>query len=254
VGYREHLPHPALRPYVDRFWVRAPAHSPEAPTLTHVLPDGCVDVIVNLETGAARVVGTMTRAVTFANAGARLAAVRFRPGAAWSFLRLPLHELTDRALPARDCKLEWLEPPLDDPEPLSAVAALERVLLARLPSLPERNRLVTRAVRRLFEPSRPSIAELVRDTGRSRQYLDRVFRERVGIGPKVLARVARLQQAVYTLQSVTHVNLASLAVELGYFDQAHMARDFRLLAGVSAGQVELDPVSIFPIPSLWLDP
>ena len=76
-----------------------------------------------------------------------------------------------------------------------------------------------------------------------------MFCAEVGIGPKQLARVARLQRAVALLQGGSG-SLAAEAAALGYFDQAHMARDFRALAGVTPAAVRLERGSIFPIRSL----
>ena len=97
------------------------------------------------------------------------------------------------------------------------------------------------------------VGELAADLGWTRQHLGRVFRQQVGIGPKELARICRLQRAVHRLQRTPDVELARVALELGYFDQAHMARDFRELAGVTPATVRAAAGSIFPIPSLWLE-
>jgi transcriptional regulator GlxA family with amidase domain len=66
--------------------------------------------------------------------------------------------------------------------------------------------------------------------------LERLFVERIGYGPKVFARVMRVQHAVGSLASRAPGSLASwarFAVECGYADQAHLIREFRALAGVT---------------------
>jgi AraC-like DNA-binding protein len=80
-----------------------------------------------------------------------------------------------------------------------------------------------------------------------------MFMRHVGVGPKALARVARMQRAVIALQDGSAESVASLAARLGYFDQAHMALDFRSLAGVAPSAVRASGGSIFPIPSLFAD-
>jgi len=253
MSYRESLPHPALRPYVDRMWLRTPEReSPGA--VSRILPDGCIDILVDVDSGEARVVGTMTRALTYAGGAKSLAAVRFKPGGAAGFLRVPAEELTDRVVSARELGLRWLEPQPARPGAASAVlAALERQLLTRLDTLSTRQE-VRYGARRLFAAQAPSVQELARELGQSRQQLARTFRRELGISPKQLGRVARLQRAIDRLQRGPIGSLAQQALELGYYDQAHMARDFRALAGITPAEAQRSAGSIFPIPSLWLEP
>jgi methylphosphotriester-DNA--protein-cysteine methyltransferase len=111
--------------------------------------------------------------------------------------------------------------------------------------------LVAHAVARLFSPAAPSTSALAAELGYSRQHLRRLFLHHVGLAPKELGRIARLQRAVDHLQRFPAHALARAAVALGYFDQAHLARELRLLAGISATDVRAHPGSIFPIRSLF---
>jgi AraC-like DNA-binding protein len=278
MSYRELPPPPALRPFVDRFWVRMPdAADGEPETLAApvaqagpslILPDGCIDVLIDVRTGAARVVGTMTRAVVdpIAASGV-LASVRFKPGAAPAFLRVPAAGLTDRVVGADELGCSWLcAPPAPEGSALAVKAvlgALQRSLLERSPAA-SLQREVREATRRLFGARAPTVDALARELGRSRQHLARQFREHVGVGPKEFARVARLQRAIAAVQrgvvpgsgatGSAAPGLAGLALELGYFDQAHMSRDFNDLAGLTPRAAREARGSIFPIPSLWLEP
>lgn len=261
MAYRELLPHPALQPFVDRFWILTAAAGAGP---RRILPDGCIDVILDVDPdsdgfGQATAVGTMTRAMLFHPlTRVRSAAVRFRPGGAAPFLRLPADTLTDHVVDAGDADARWLAPADSDAPsgPTAAVAALERGMLPRLHAIAAPDRAVAHAIGRLFSATPPSIDELGREVGWSRQHLTRRFRTAVGVGPKQLARVARLQRAVDHLQREARdaVNLASAAPELGYFDQAHMARDFRELAGLAPRDIRAARGSIFPIRSLWQAP
>jgi AraC-like DNA-binding protein len=68
--------------------------------------------------------------------------------------------------------------------------------------------------------------------GRSRRHLAARFREQVGLTPKTVARIMRFDRAV-ALVGRGDVDLAEVAFECGYFDQAHLNRDFREFAGSS---------------------
>ena len=85
--------------------------------------------------------------------------------------------------------------------------------------------------------------ELARRVGWSPRYLQRRLQAETGLTPKAAARVARFDRARRTLQrqatapagraaaSPAGLSLASPAAECGYYDQAHLAREFRELAG-----------------------
>ena len=184
--------------------------------------------------------------------------MRFRPGGAAPFLRLPADELTDRVLDARDAGARWIAADADevpaDPLRRGGRAGTAPAGAAGRDRAPDR--AVAHAVGRLFAAAPPPIAELGRELGWSRQHLARRFRAEIGVGPKQLARVARLQRAVDQLQSGAggDLTLAGTAVDLGYFDQAHMARDFREMAGLAPRDVRETRGSIFPIRSLFAPP
>jgi AraC-like DNA-binding protein len=78
-----------------------------------------------------------------------------------------------------------------------------------------------------------SVAELATETGWSARYLNSVFRTEIGLAPKAAARVFRFDHARHRIArtAATDLKLADLAVECGYYDQAHLAREFRILAG-----------------------
>jgi AraC-like DNA-binding protein len=254
--FREVLPHPALAPFVDRFWLRAAGGSARSavPALTRILPDGCVDLLVRLEPVPRLLcVGPMTCArVLFGGPEASTVAVRFRPGGAAPFLELDVNELTDCSVGTEELGLRWLAAgSFAGKQPLAAVAHLQRLLLSRARTVAAPNLRVLYAVESLICRRRPSIEGLARDIGWSRQEQTRAFVRQVGVSPKRFARVARLQQAIAALQRDGGLGLSRAALEHGYYDQAHMARDFRELAGVTPAAAQAHPGSIFPIRSVF---
>ena len=245
--YQELLPHPALRPFVDRLWMRTSSGGEEA---VRILPDGCIDVLVSGQD--AFVVGTMTRAFVLPEGTPmRTVAVRFRPGGATPFLRAPAHELTDHRVDCKDLGARWLAcgALLDADELTVSLRLLERALLDQLPRVDAPNPLVAHAVRVLNASMEPSITQLARSLGFTRQHLSREFRAHVGVSPKELSMVMRMQRAVACIQR-GHTTLAAVAAHAGYFDEAHMDRDFRQLVGATP-KAALASGSIRPILSLF---
>src|SRR5262249_48274142 len=82
VRYAEHLPGPGLAAHVACFWSVACDQA----GANRVLPDGCMDLLFDANTGSAALVGTMTGALLVPHAPrARIFGVRFRPGEAFGF-------------------------------------------------------------------------------------------------------------------------------------------------------------------------
>jgi AraC-like DNA-binding protein len=106
-----------------------------------------------------------------------------------------------------------------------------RIERARRPS-PD----VARAWRRLRESGgRVAITALAAELGCSPRHLVARFREQVGPPPKTAARLVRFQRAIALLARDDGARLAEIAQDCGYYDHAHMDRDFRELAGTSPG-------------------
>jgi len=79
---------------------------------------------------------------------------------------------------------------------------------------------------------RVPVQELADETGYSRRYLGERFRDAIGVAPKLAARVFRFERACRLIAD-TRASLAHVAVACGYYDQAHLTRDWHALAGCS---------------------
>lgn len=241
--YQECAPSPALRPYVRCYWVvRIPAVEVARIGLQRVLPDGCMDIIL-ARRGAERdgreafsltAVGAMTRYLDAIPLPLRVG-VRFEPGMGPLFLRASATALTDAEVPLGELLGE------DAARLLAEVAAtrsipgrihtLERWLLRRLDRATGFDADVLSVVARIVSrQSGGPVGPLVRTSERSERHLRRRFEAAVGIGPKRLARIVRLQDALRRAASETG-GWAQIAADAGYYDQAHMITEFRALTG-----------------------
>lgn len=82
-----------------------------------------------------------------------------------------------------------------------------------------------------------AVEDLASRVGWSRQHLGHRFRDEFGLSPKLAARVIRFERARLMLQSTpSFVSIAQVAATCGYFDQAHLNRDFAEFAGCSPTQ------------------
>jgi AraC-like DNA-binding protein len=221
VTYAEYRPTAALRPWVECFW----SHESDASAgERRILPDGCADLVFDLNEGAGTVVGTMTRPLVLPpSTPSRFFGVRFHPGRAAAFLRMPLAEITDARVPLGDVWTQW--------NGRIELVALEAELLRRLD--PERDRRVDAAITQIVSSGGlVRVDELAREIGISRQHLARQFQQHVGVSPKTFARVIRFRRLLQTLPK-HDTDWADLAARHGYYDQSHLIADFRELAGTT---------------------
>ncbi|TDC45259.1 AraC family transcriptional regulator [Actinomadura sp. KC345] len=112
---------------------------------------------------------------------------------------------------------------------------LDAFLLRRLDAGPVPDPEVARAWRLLNGDPAATVAGIAADVGWSRKHLTNRFREQAGLPPKVMGRVLRFQRAVDLLTG--GAGFADAAAAAGYYDQAHLNRDFRALSGCTPGEL-----------------
>lgn len=234
-----HLPSSRLLPFIECYWHRQ-GHFAEEKKI-RVVADACTDVILEFAPTpwpARYVIGTQLKPIIVSLQGeVDRIAVRFRPGMAWFFFRASLDGLTDRLLPLSE--LSWRVPntlycalaalrSLED-----RAARLDDWLVDELVGIDpdgqeveESDRLAS-ALRAGISPARLACA-----TGLHPRRLQRVCRERFGATAAHLHRLFRFSRLLARVKAAPG-SLAELALELGYADQAHMAREFRHFAGTS---------------------
>jgi AraC-like DNA-binding protein len=226
-GYREWAPPPALRSVVSCLWTSVVDDGP--PTL--VLPDGCVDLIW-LRGDVTMIAGPDTGpAPADLPAGTMLVGVRLRPGAGGPALGIPLTELVDQRVALADVRPELarrLPGDLSPGQALSRLIDLTGGLAADGPP----DTLVSHAARRLTAAGERT-DELARELGVSERQFRRRCQDAVGYGPKTLQRVLRFRRFVTRLDAADErLDLALVAAETGFADQAHLTRESVRLAGL----------------------
>ena len=85
------------------------------------------------------------------------------------------------------------------------------------------------------DPARP-IADIAAELGVSHGHLDRQFTEQVGLSPRTLARILRMRRLLDYIDVYESVAWANMAAQLGWFDQAHLIRDFKRHTGVTPAE------------------
>jgi AraC-like DNA-binding protein len=255
-----------LQPFVKCIWrLRG---SPEEIEPQPIVPDGCFELIVHLgdpfveqppppqpgmghevyaraasttrsrarTQDRALLAATMRRTVVVAASGeVDVVGVRFHPARAYPFLTAAPVEVVDMVAPA----LEVMAPELAslsslDPAPTEALfSTIENALAARLGSTGNDARFDRLADAFLIAAENARVTEFASAAGMSLRQFERLFKSRAGVSAKTLQRVVRFHRTAKRLLDSGAPDLATLALDGGFFDQAHMSNEFRALAEVS---------------------
>ncbi|WP_370948687.1 DUF6597 domain-containing transcriptional factor [Amycolatopsis sp. cg5] len=214
-------PSPDLARFVARFWVVTWDYDEPYRQLVVPYPK----VHLTFRDGDAVVNGVSSgHRIKVLEGRSRVFGVEFRPGGFRPFLGAPVSAIMDREIDARE--VFGAVPSRID------VESVEEFLRERLPEADPRADEAADIV--AFIAARPEIARvdlLAKQWGTSVRGLQRLFAEYVGIGPKWVIRRYRLHEVTERLAKGAEIDWASLAVELGYADQAHFARDFKEMFG-----------------------
>jgi AraC-like DNA-binding protein len=240
-------PHPALRPLIHRGYVGY--REDGGPLRRLEVPHQAITVILNLgppiavsgwEGTGSFVAGLHDRAVVTEHGGEQLGIqMDVAPLGAQMLFGLPMGELSrrvvdlDSILPA-----ELTERLAGAPDWAARFDLLDAFLLARLQRAAAPRPDVAFAWSRLGATHGAiGIAQLCAELGCSRRHLSGRFAYDVGLGPKVVARILRFRRVLTLLdRDDGPARLAEIATAGGYYDQPHLNRDFRELAGCTPTQ------------------
>jgi AraC-like DNA-binding protein len=172
--------------------------------------------------------------------------VDLSPLAARMIFGVPMHELARRVVTLEEAlgrEGPLLEERLAQAGSWSARFELvEAALAARLEAAEAPPPDVDRAWRRLESArGRIRVAELATELGCSRKHLAARFRDHVGLPPKLVARMLRFRETVDRMLASPHSTITEVAAACGYYDHAHLDRDFRDFAGTTPTAYAADP-------------
>ncbi|MEU1323337.1 DUF6597 domain-containing transcriptional factor [Streptomyces microflavus] len=244
VRFRRREPAPALRPYLEHYWLID--WDLDQPYAAHVVPHPSVNLVLQRyeagesareRAGYAEVAGIGLGLFTQKLTGrGRVCGVQFRPGGFRPFA--PEHALSDLTGRRIDAAEVLRTPPpvgavLDPDDEDARVRALDACLLALEPRPDPQATLAMELVDRVrTDRSVRRVGQLARSAGLSPRTLQRLFSAYVGVGPKWVILRYRIHEALERAESEPAVDWARLAADLGYSDQAHLVRDFTATVGV----------------------
>jgi AraC-like DNA-binding protein len=238
VGVYQDGMHPAaadLADVVAQHWaVRWDLRGRE-PHTVEVLPHPAVQLVV--EDGSCRVHGVLRGRFSHALDGCGdIFGTTFRPAGFRSLLGRPVAELTDRVVAGSAifgaAAGEFAGRIRDAPGVEERIVIAEGFVRGRLPgALPAAVQTVNGLVDAIVtDRAILKVDDVVNRHGIGKRNLQKLFREYVGVTPKWVIQRYRLHEAAKRLDTAA-TDLATLAHELGYADQAHFVRDFKAAVG-----------------------
>ncbi|HEY8588011.1 MAG TPA: helix-turn-helix domain-containing protein [Naasia sp.] len=244
-GARWFDPAAAVTSVVDRYWFvewnldageRIEQRIIDTPSVTLTLETGDGP-------GPLVVTGVQERAWTRIIAGSGSAfGIRLRPAGLAALSSLSPTDIADSTVPLTPALSPGLHALLAEvseaPTPAERAAAADAAITQRLaaapltPDLLLANAIVEELTLRVRSPAGQDLAE---QFGVSERTVQRVLKATLGKGPKWISRRVRLQEVARVLATEPDADLAALAADLGYTDQAHLTGDFRAVTGITPG-------------------
>lgn len=244
-GARWFDPSAAVGAVVDRYWHARWRMRPGESITQHIID--LPAVTLSIEEGdvpaSLVVTGLHRRAWTRQIAGSgSVFAIRLRPAGLAVLSDLAPQRVADRTVPLTpelDARLHGLLSRIAaEASPGARIRAANEAIHALMAERPVgsapllANAILDELTARIRSRAGPSLAERF---GLSERTLQRALRDSLGRRPKWISRRIRLQEVARALSTAADLDLATLAVELGYTDQAHLINDFRSVAGITPG-------------------
>jgi AraC-like DNA-binding protein len=246
MGYQVFAPPPALKNYVRYFWTLEDQSGDVTEKTFTVMCNGLPGLIFqqNPEVftgfegerlpqlfvfGQARKFGQLHVGGNFRNIG-----VCFQPTALKPVFKLNSNELTDQNICISSLtKTSLTEQLLNSASVQQQVSCLSNFLQRRALNNREPDKKMGYATAALQQGKR--LSQVLHELNLSERSLERTFLSNIGITPILYARICRFQSSLALLQQDKCRSLTTIAHSLGYFDQSHFIRDFKLFSGVSPG-------------------
>ena len=252
--HRLHTPAPPLDAFIRCFWYWEGVPQPHA--RERLLPNGEAAILFNLRDDEMRIYdaddpqrytscglvgisGPRTRCFAIDTAAEeRVIGIQFQAGGSFPFFRAPAAEVANQSV-ALDCL--WgphaaliREQLLAAPSVDAMFAVLERALLAQLARPLELHPAVAFARAHICRaPHTATMAGLTQRIGMSQRRFIEVFRDQIGLAPKAFCRVRRFQRVLEAVHRRQSVDWAQVALDGGYYDQAHFIHDFQDFSGMT---------------------
>lgn len=253
MNYQTFQPHSDLESLVSCYWtLEVPAeYSSER---QRIIPDGCIEMAFILGDDIKRytseeefilqpramVLGQTIEPFFIEPTGyVNTFAIRFYPYGFANFVTTPIKNLANKETPMellfeKNSAKELEQNIIDAKDSKQRIEIIENFLLEKMNDKSTIDAIVKQTIDALLlSNGTESITTILKEDLSKRRQLERNFKKQIGVSPKQLGKVIRLQTALKLLLNKKTDNLTKVAYESEYFDQAHFAKDFKEFTGIN---------------------
>jgi AraC-like DNA-binding protein len=163
--------------------------------------------------------------------------VIFYPGAMFHFIKMPLEKITDWNIDGESVFTKEMRLVNERLNSSDDIATMVRHVEEFLLRMKKRSASAWGPVDKvakilLYHPTKFSLDWLANEACLSPRQFERKFKERVGVSPKLFARISRFDKAFRLKDNNPHMDWLQVALDCGYTDYQHLSKDFREFANV----------------------
>ncbi len=253
MNYQTFEPHADLASLISCYWtLEVPEHP--APEKQRIVPDGCIEMAFILGDDIKRytsedefilqpramILGQTIEPFYIEPVGhVNTFSIRFYPYGFANFVSEPINNLINKETPLDQLFEKEVAAALEQ-EIINAknteqrISIIEKFLLESFNNEKTIDKIVKSTVDSLLSTKgNASINSILKDNLSKRRQLERNFRKQIGVSPKQLGKVIRLQTALKMLLDPKSAKLTDIAYTSEYFDQAHFIKDFKEFTGIN---------------------
>ncbi|WP_341839313.1 AraC family transcriptional regulator [Chitinophaga caseinilytica] len=240
MSYLEFKPHHSLQDKIDCYWTIH--HNESTPRVRKIIPDGCVDIIINLgdklhivsensiiENEAVILAGPMTQLKLTENAAhTNIIGIRFKPFGFHAFFEFgDLSAIQDMSMPLRP---KDVVPDFKCLRSKDLIMQLDRFFLGILKA---KSHYIQHIVHSLDFSKPLEVPKIASEHHVTERTLQRHFLKYAGMPLKRYYSIMRVQHALRLLGSGNHGRLSDIYYPLNFYDNAHFTKEFSRLTGFS---------------------
>jgi AraC-like DNA-binding protein len=247
VFFQHYIPGEPLSEFVGLFWYWRGHHVPHSKE--RILPMGTAELVINLGRGTSRagICGPQSKSVIIQRSSHDdLLGIHFNPGGAFPFLGFPFSHLHGLNITLSDLwgegRAGQLLCLLDEATTVEMKFRVLEKWMLWIACRPLKHHPAVSFAMREFQrdPGLLSSAAVAEKVNLSQRRFIQLFRDEVGLTPKLLCRVLRFRNVIERIQRLRDVDWVDIALSCGYFDQSHFNHDFREFSGLTpTGYLEL---------------
>ena len=221
-----------LQDYIMCIWRVTSKETLLKPIMNTVLPDGCIDLIIDINNQIMAFSGfSKNTEVVPVEGSVNFIGIRFKPGVIPAIFNVAGNKVMDHTIMFTDLEKEYdVSPIFKTIDTMTQIDILKQYLLSKVEVVKDKQYLYL--VDTLYNtPTNQCVKDIGIKLGYQSRQLQRVFLKHYGVSPKVLLNILRLHKCLTLLFDNTK-SLQDIALDSGFYDQAHFIKEIKRYTGI----------------------